>query len=339
MPEQGRIRTGNQVETASGKMRANKLESFRFTSHDEAAISQIADKYGGEARLWKGAPGRAKQWEVLTPLARIGVVLPPDCLGDGITYEHWGGGYCLRRCDGEVCAQPSMTSEGAEMGEGPCVCATEPGPALCKAKLRLTVILRDIPFGGGWRLETTSENAVRELPGMVDLIHSLQEKQGLSSAVLVLDQRTKHAVVKGKVQTRHFGVPMLAVNHSLDEIQEGRAQLGAYSEAPQLAPTSVVASDEVEEAEIIVDTPLLKECEALTDQIVDDWNDAHPEEPYSVRQVLSSLAAQLTNDPTQNVAGLSQAHGEKLQKLLVSMTEGTVQFMGIHDGRVKVLKQ
>ncbi len=346
-PEQGRIRTGHKATTAKGGERPAKLEAFRFTSSDQQAIEAIAGKYGGDAREWKGAPGKGRQWECYTPLARVPVVLPPHCLGDGVVYEHWGGGYCLRRCDGETCEQPQDTPDGTEMVPGPCVCATEPGAAKCKGKLRLNVILRDIPFGGTWRLETSSEHALREMPGMVDLIYSLQDSN-LSSAVLVLEQRTAVKYLKGKAETRHFGVPMLAVDSTLDEVVAGRTALGSYQSPAALgegpSPAGVVPpergpeSDEIVEAEV-VDAISDDQHEALiaaADVVAVAWNAENPVAQVTTQALLQALAAQVTGQSAQRVADLDVGHGERIGKLLADIIGERVEFKGIQNGRVKV---
>jgi len=341
-PEQGRIRTGKKSE----KGYPTKIESFRFTSSDQRAIEAIAAKYGGTATEWKGAPSKGRQWEVFTPLARVAVVLPPNCLGDGVTYEHWGGGYCLRRCDGETCDQPQDTPDGTEMVPGPCVCATEKGPTKCKGKLRLSVILRDIPFGGTWRLETSSEHALREMPGMVDLIYSMQDSN-LTSAVLVLEQRSRVKYVKGKAETRNYGVPMLAIDNTLDEIVQGAAALGAYNGSPPALgvgePAPVAAGrggeiDEVLDAEI-VDPITDEQHDALRDAadvVAVSWNAENPEDPITTQAILQSLAAQITGAASQRVTDVDQSQGEQIGRLLAQIIQGAVEFRGIRGGRVKV---
>jgi hypothetical protein len=363
-PEQGRIRTGKTV-TKTGKkgeyQAPERIEAFRFSSTDEAAIYAIAEQYGGTAQVWDGAPGRVKQWEVYTPLARVPVALPVDCLGDGVVYEWWQGGYCARRCDGETCAVPQDTPDGTEMVDGPCLCAQEKGKAKCSGKLRLNVVLTDIkPFGGTWRLETSSEHALRELPGMVDMILAMQDVGVLSAATLVLDQRSKVKWVKGKPQTQNYGVPMLAIPHSLDGLMSGAAQLGTYN-GPSAAigsgpspaqgpdsrgggdvpgksiPADVTPDDEVAEAEI-VDTISDDQHEALRDAadvVATAWNGEHPEEELTAAAILQAAAGMMTGKPDQRVAELDVEHGKRMGTLLDNMIRGDVAFDGIRGGRIK----
>lgn len=346
MPEQGRIRTGAKTES-NGKERPSKLETFRFTSSDEEAIDQIAALYGGEPRRWAGAPTGTVQWEVYTERAEIDVVLTPSAIGDGVSFELWAGGYNVRRCDGVSCDTKVEGPEGMEPVNVPCICENEQGATKCKGKLRLTVILPRIKFGGGWRLDTSSENALRELPGMIDLILALQQKGGLTNATLVLDQRSKPKQIKDKktgqikVITQKFGVPMLKIPHSMQDIQSGAAALGAPLKTMHLGASEATfeldaGDSEPAEAEVVADTALLKSIDALADKIVDAWNLENFEGPLSVRQVLQALAAQVTGDSQQQVAALTQDHAEKIHGLLEDIISGTVTFRGVRDGRVKV---
>lgn len=346
-PEQGRIRTGHKTSTAKGGERPAKLEHFRFTSSDQQAIERIAALYGGQARVWDGAPGKGRQWEVLTPLARVPVVLPPNCIGEGVEYEWWQGGVCVRRCDGEVCDQPQQTPDGVDMVPGPCLCADEPGAPRCKGKLRLSVILRDIPFGGTWRLETSSEYAIRELPAMIDLIYSLQDSN-LTSAVLVLEQRTaKKFKAKGEAETRHFNVPMLAVDSSLDEIVQGAAALGAYNSPPALGaagPAQVAAGrgaefdEEIADAEIVepIDDDQHQALIDAADVVAVGWNAENPEALVTTQAILQALAGQITGRSGTRVADVDVNQGEQMAGLLAQVVQGKVEFRGIQGGRVKV---
>lgn len=225
MPEQGRIRIGEK----GTKGNPVKLTEFRFTSSDESAVHAIAERYGGKPRPWDGAPNGG-EWEVKTEASEIPIALPPDPLGGTPMYELWSGGGLVRRCDGETCHLPVASAEGGEMDEAPCVCVAQQALA-CKPKTRLTVILREIPFGGGWRLESGGWNVAHEMPGMVDMIQSL-ESRGLVTGVLALEQRTSKA--NGK--TRKFVVPVLRPSVSVDELLAGAGRLKALS-----APTAALA--------------------------------------------------------------------------------------------------
>lgn len=246
IPEAGRIRFG----VKSGKaMKA--LDTFRFTSHDEEALSQIAALYGGDVVPWSDPKAAEGQHEVITDTGEIRIVLPPDPLGGTPIYELWGGGGCERRCDGVAAEIVTRGQDGAEMTQVSCLC-TANGSMACEPRTRLSVILPEIRFGGVWRLETKSWNAAQEMPGMVDLIQTMQER-GLTRGVLALKQR--RSVVAG--QTRRFTVPVLGVDETLNALASGAAQVGSLP-APamaELAPAPVV------EVEVVEGEPMASEDE------------------------------------------------------------------------------
>lgn len=223
LPEAGRIRFGEKGSRGEPR----KLDVFRFTSRDEAAIGEIAALYGGTAEPWSAQPG---QWQVKTAAKEIPIVLPPDPLRGTPIYELWAGGGVLRRCDGEVCFMPRQTDTGAELVEQPCVCAAN-GTLECKPITRLTVLLPEIKFGGGWRIESNGWNAAQELPGMVEMIQVLQER-GLTRATLALEARTSK--LGGK--TRNFMVPVLRPAVSVDAILSGEGTVRALGRAPVPVP-------------------------------------------------------------------------------------------------------
>ena len=222
LPEAGRIRIGAKVGSG-GKTRPSSIDTFRFTSQDREAIDQVAARYGGEVTPW--SDGHGTQWQVTTQANEIGIVLPSDPLGGTPIYELWSGGGCQRRCDGETAEVPGHDG----MVETACICASKEAME-CKPKVRLNVVLPDIKFAGTWRLETSSWNAVHELPGMVAMIQSLQSG-GLTRGLLALEQRQS----KSGKQTKNFVVPVLRVADSLEQLASGAAQVRALS--PGASPT------------------------------------------------------------------------------------------------------
>jgi hypothetical protein len=221
LPEQGRIRIGKKGPRGAPV----RLQTFRFTSHDELAIREIASRYGGLPVPWSDGP-RQGEWEVITTTARVPILLPPEPLGSGEQatpiYELWSGGGCLRRCDGEFATVPD--GEGQTVTD--CICNVK-GTMECKPKTRLVVILREIRFGGGWRVETGGWTAARELPGMVDALLGLQSR-GIIAGELVLREERK--VARGK--TTKWMVPMLTTDSSADELATGQGTVGALSAPP-----------------------------------------------------------------------------------------------------------
>jgi len=107
----------------------------------------------------------------------------------------------------------------------------------CKVKTRLVVILPEVRFAGVWRLDTSSWNAAQELPGMVDVIQSMQAK-GMPYATLGLKHR--RSVAAGK--TSKFLVPVLGLAVSPEELMAGAANMGSIGQG---APAPAIGSGEI----------------------------------------------------------------------------------------------
>ena len=116
----------------------------------------------------------------------------------------------------------------------------------CKPKLRLSVILPQLPLRGIWRFDTDSDLAADELPGMVDLILSLQAR-GLPSAELRLERRQSMG------GSHQFVVAALGLAQSFNELEAiaagaGPPALGAGRPLAELStPDDVVDADIVGE--------------------------------------------------------------------------------------------
>ena len=245
VPEQGRIRLGIQDE---GRGFPKSLDTFRFTSPDRDAIENIAEIYGGSTKIWNNKKATPQnQWQVITEASDVRVFLPPNSID--VWYEEWSGGGLLRRCDGIEAQVQSQTPDGTDIDIVPCVCSPmvdKRGSMLCDPHTRLNIILPDVRFGGTWRIESKGWSASRELPAMINLIYSMQDK-GMTVARLSLEKRKK--ISGGK--TRNYVVPKLSVDSSPVEIMSGDAvpQI-EQPEVPAIAERSTV---EIIEAEIVED--------------------------------------------------------------------------------------
>lgn len=204
--ELGRIRLGQVVATSNGKTRPSKLESFRFTSHSRELLEQVAALYGGTVAEWSPQGGGAKAWELLTPVKRVPILVPPQPVSQW--YELWSGGGCQRRCDGTTDV----------ISDKPCLCSPEPEARECKPTTRLNVMLRDVPGLGVWRLESHGYYAAAELPAVAEF---LAQARGYVPAALVLEER----VVKRQGETRRYMVPAIEVEEITPaELMAGTAQ-------------------------------------------------------------------------------------------------------------------
>lgn len=256
LPEAGRIRIGVKTERAM-----KSIPEFRFTSHDREALNQIAEMYGGQVVPWSDPKAAAGQFEVITKAAEIRVLLPPDPLGNTPIYEQWGGGGCERRCDGLVAQVLQTGPDGLEPVDVACMCAAS-GEMVCDVKTRLTVILPEVRFAGVWRLDTKSWNAAQELPGMCDMIQSMQGR-GLSYATLGI--KARRSVVAGKTKT--FNVPVLGIGASIEQLAAGAARLGALPSG-SVPPVAALEPGVTAIPPAIAPAPVVDDVPAVVDAVI-----------------------------------------------------------------------
>ncbi len=196
--EAGRIRIGQQVPATDKKgkptTRPAKLDRFRLTSQDRTRIEQSAGLYGGTPEPWDAPSGR--QWQVITETDALDVIVPPSEMSFSQWYELWSGGGCQRRCDGVQ----------EQLSDGPCIC--DPDDRECKPHTRLSVMIRDLPGLGVWRIDTQGYYAAVELEGAVQVIAAAAGAGSLLPARLRLEQRQ---VKRPGVATRNFAVPVLDI--------------------------------------------------------------------------------------------------------------------------------
>lgn len=315
LPTVGRLRMGVKVDgtTKAGKayQRPTSIQTWRLTSHDEAALEQVAAIYGGAVKPWNEPKADPGQFEVVTDASELRVVLPPDPLGGSPIYELWSGGGCQRRCDGLSCEQIVKGPDGAERVDVPCLCAAQ-GSMACDPHTRLSVILPDVRFGGVWMLDTKGWDAAQELPGMVSLLQEMQGR-GLTVGLLRLEHRRK--VIAG--ETRNFPVPVLALSESMDALASGgaRYQVGASSSAPALAPGSTPGDvGAASNGPLVADTGAdLPQAHDSDDEIID-------------AEVVQTLADVLPADVTDTAAlvaarNVARAKGMELPTSVEQVTD------------------
>jgi len=208
-PEAGRIRLGEKTE----KGWPSSIDVFRFTSPHKVVLDQLAKQYGGVVEKWNEPKANAGQWQLRTTSSTIRIMVRED--GLNMQYELWTGGGRSRSCDGEFATVPQSGPEPS-MVEVPCICRAK-GVKECKMKLRMTVFLPDVDFYGVWRVETSSENAAIELPGMFDAITQLAEAGRMVRAFLNLEQRT--SMVDGK--KKNYVVPTISIGATPDQMLGG----------------------------------------------------------------------------------------------------------------------
>lgn len=300
MPVAGRIRAGVKGRTSTGKVKGVAIETFRFTCRRSDDLDVLAGLYGGTVRPWTD-PKSEDRFEVITEASEIRVALPPDPLGESFM-ELWGGKGCERRCDGIRCEVAVRGPDGLEWDEAPCLCRQR-GIKECKPKIRLCVLLPELPLRGVWRFDTSSEAALDELPGMVETLQTLQG-EGLTEGLLRLERRQSQG---GK---HRFVVPVLGLAESLEGLIAGRARLAALPQSaggeqgmggsvPQLppAPSSRVGADSASGG-----NPTGDDAPSLDDEIVDAEivDEPSPREKNRLLTVARSRAILEGKEPPQS---------------------------------------
>jgi hypothetical protein len=232
----GRIRIGHQVKAANGRMRPERLTTFRFTTASRATAEAVAELFGGTVRDWEG------QFEVITEKSEIGVTVPPRDAVISQWYELWTAGGCQRRCD----------SQHEQISNGPCLCphAEDPSDAdevsrmaleraalhkadpskACGLITRINVMIPDLPGLGVFRLDTGSFYAAGESGDKADLMEMAREHNVFLPANLRIEWRKR--IAGGK--TTNYPVPVLEILSTFRAIASG--QLEAAGIAAQLPP-------------------------------------------------------------------------------------------------------
>lgn len=233
--EAGRIRIGQQVPTTGGRTRPEKLTTFRLTSSDKRRIEQAAALFGGKVEAWEAPAG--PQWQVITTSDSLEVIIPPSDLSFSQNYELWSAGGAQRRCNGVT----------EQISQQPCRC--DPEARECDIHSRLSVLIRDLPGLGVWRLDTSGWYAAKELAGAVQIIQLAAGVGTLLPARLRLEQRSaKRPDAKGKPQTLRYAVPVLDIEVTPAQLLAGQAggeplqlvaQGAPLTPVPQLAPPSI----------------------------------------------------------------------------------------------------
>lgn len=232
----GRLRMGEKVVMANGKVRPGRLTTWRFTTQSRVAADAVAALFGGEVRKWQS------EWEVITNESCIGVTVPPRDQVVSQNYEMWNRGGAVRRCDSQfdsisggpcLCphaADPDDEDEVARKAEERAMLAARNPPEACKLVTRISVMIPDLPGLGVWRLDTGSYYAGVEIGDSAHLMEIAREQGIFLPAQLRIELRTR--VSRG--ETKKYPVPVLEILATFRQIASGELDAGGI--AMQLPP-------------------------------------------------------------------------------------------------------
>jgi len=195
--EVGRIRAGAKNQ----KGHATKLDAWRLTSANRAALEAAATLYGGEVREWDGSP-TGRQYELFTKSDTLDVLVPPG-VQVSLWYEVWSGGGCERRCDGQR----------DYLNDAPCSCNADARE--CKPTMRVSLCLHLLPGVGVWRYESHGYYAATELPQTVEFLAEAAGRGQYLTGKLRLEERMSKTKKNG---TRKFHVPVLDLDYSVGQM-------------------------------------------------------------------------------------------------------------------------
>lgn len=206
--ELGRLRIGEIVESG-GRRHPGHLGTWRLTSAWQKLLEAAAALWGGQVKVWDGAPTEGEQFELTTEVAALAVIVPPQDIDSNSWYELYTAGGIKRRCDGETDMISGRT----------CPCATK-NARECKPTIHLKVMLPEIPDIGTWRLVTRGWNAAAELTQIVRLMNSIAPKTFAEASLRIESRTSKVENAQGKSETHHFTVPVLELPYSMGDLMK-----------------------------------------------------------------------------------------------------------------------
>jgi Recombination directionality factor-like len=310
----GRIRIGQQVKAANGKMRPARLDTFRFTTASRASAEAIAALFGGEIRDWSG------EFEVISTKSEIGVTVPPRDEVISQWYEMWNKGGAMRRCD----------SQRDQISNGPCQCphAADPSdaedvaakalerselaklnpPRACKLVTRISVMIPDLPGLGVFRLDTGSYYAATEIGDSAALMQVARDRGVFLPAILRIEQRQR--VAGG--QTKKYPVPVLEVLTTFRDLATGAIERAGV--AAQLPPAPGETRRAITAAPPRAIPVAEQHAEIVDAEIVDEHGEQESE-PLSAQQIWDVAAMASTPHDIEVLIG--QAQKNRVQQDLV----------------------
>jgi hypothetical protein len=222
----GVIRLGRQLLSRNNKPYPAKLETLRFTSPSKSLIEAVAGLYGGTAAPWASTVGA--QWEVITGVREIPVLVPPQTIDPN--YEHWGNGYRDRLCDGateQIRCQSCLCR--AQWGDE--FAQKAPVGQACKPTTRMSLMLADVVSLGTWKLESHGWNAAAELPMLAAAIAAAPQPIPARLEVQTRQKKILHPTKPKdeQIESRTYMVPVLHFDF-VTPAQAFSGQIGAAAQ-------------------------------------------------------------------------------------------------------------
>lgn len=250
-----KIRAGikKPPQKPGGKKFPAALRTFRITSPSRHVVDLAAQAWGGTVEQWEEPLANPpRQWQVITEVDTLPVLIPPIDGGFSQWNEMWSAAGCARRCDSEwetltgaACMCPKNPDERRELAKK--------GEA-CQPTTRLTVVVQELEEFGGVDFESKSWWTAREMFGTAPMLyHAAQSRGVLIPADLHISPRSRRDpgqpvlryVVTELVSTFTSTLAVMDVaGRPRPQIATGNVELEAPRRALPAAPPEAGAGDE-----------------------------------------------------------------------------------------------
>ncbi len=235
----GMIRLGYSSPGRNGGKTPKRSDTIRLTSPDRFTLDSAAEVFGGTVADFP----QGDRDKFLLVTERTSIEIGVTRIDPTQWMEHWDGGTCKVRCDGETVHGP----RGSTLIGRPCVCKIkypdttdryEAGKSrqACKIVTRINVIIPEIPDIGVWRMDTRGEHAADELIMTIGIIQSIlraNPKENIVPCVFALEWRKN-------VDKQPYPVPVIRLRQTYNEVVQ---QVLAGEQAQIAQSQQVLLSD------------------------------------------------------------------------------------------------
>jgi len=272
IPEIGRLRMGEKVETKNGKQAPAVADGWIITTRERGIADIVAQHFGEPVAPYAGK-NSSDRYQVHTGRTTLPVMLAPGNNTDTMAiYERFTGRGQERTCTWTPSGRQSTVFIDGPFGRtpvlSPCVCEQardagvkvdpndETTGGFCQPKLRLQVLLDipGIPVVGSFQLTSKSEAACEQIPGIIGLIQQASGGDGTGvQADLRMEPRSS--------ATRRYTVPVLTIRASQEALV---AAVARSISPPGPHPDTDIAA---------LNAAPLPPVELVDRHIVDGWRD------------------------------------------------------------------